>query len=163
TYLRTQPQGTEGYELKADVQRRMGRSNDVLPDLEKASGRDPHNVALKLLLAREYVKAKQPRDAEKIYLGLLDRQVAGQIYKALFELYREDGRAGAEKVLNMLDKAVKRGVGDEKNPGRPSEAASARAMLAVLKEDRELYPLLLAAAVRRLSADDEEDRNDRRL
>ena len=163
TYLRTQPQGTEGYELKADVQRRLGRGTDVVPDLEKASGRDPHNVALKLLLAREYVKGKQPRAAEKVYLGLLDRQVAGEIYKGLFELYREDGQSGAEKVLNMLDKAVKRGLGDDKNPGRPSEAASARAMLAVLKEDRELFPLLMAAAVRRLSADDEEDRSDRRL
>lgn len=161
TYLRTQPQGTEGYELRVTIQRRMGRASDVVPDLEKSSGRDPHNVALKLLLAREYVRAKQPKDAEKVYLNLLDRQVAGEIYKGLFEVYREEGRKGAEKVLDMLDKAVKRGMGDDNNPGKAGEAASARAMLAVLKEDRELFPLLLAAAVRRLAADDEEDRDKR--
>src|SRR5262249_10185318 len=36
-YLRTQPQGTEGYELKIDLQRRLGRAGRVLPDLEAAA------------------------------------------------------------------------------------------------------------------------------
>lgn len=160
-YLRHQPQGTEAYELQATIQRKMGRSADVVPDLERAAGRDPNNLALKLLLAREYVKARQPRDAERIYLRLLDRQVAGEIYKGLFELYREQGPAGAKKVLDRLDKAVKAGLGDEKKAANAGEAASARAMLAVLKDDRELVPLLLAEAIARLKAD--EDREDRKL
>lgn len=158
-FLRSQPQGTEGYELRASLQRRLDRAADVVPDLEKASGRDPHNVALKMLLAREYAKARQHREAERVYLSLLDRQVAGEIYKGLFDLYREEGRRGAEKVLDLLDKSVKLGAGDDKNPGNPGEAASARSMLSVLKDDKELVPLMLSAAVRRL----EDERPERRL
>src|SRR5262249_50439410 len=51
-YLQTQPEGTEGYELKVQLQRKLGREADVLRDLAASAGRDPNNPALKLLLAR---------------------------------------------------------------------------------------------------------------
>ena len=75
-------------------------------------------VAIRKSEPCDYLRRPLPRD--------LVRQVAGEIYKGLFELYREDGRRGAEKALDMFDKAVKLGTGDEKTPGNPSEAASAR-------------------------------------
>src|SRR5262249_31701078 len=58
-YLRLQPQGTEAYDLKIALLRRLHRDGDILPWLEQASANDHHNVALKLLLARHLAEAGQ--------------------------------------------------------------------------------------------------------
>jgi tetratricopeptide (TPR) repeat protein len=151
-YLATQPQGTEGYELKITLQRRLGRAADIVPDLELASGRDPHNHALKLLLAREQRKAGLPGPAERTYKDLLSRTATPEVYRGLFELYKDKGRKGGELVLDLLDSAIARGTGQEKKPGSAAEAASARAMLVVLREDADLVRLVLPAAQSRLKA-----------
>ncbi len=49
-YLRSQPQGMDGYELRIKVQRQLGRDADVVPSLEKSALADRNNVALQLLL-----------------------------------------------------------------------------------------------------------------
>src|SRR5205085_1129637 len=102
-YLRTQPQGTEAYELKINLQRKLKRQADIVPDLQAASGRDPNNVALKLLLAREYRKAGRRGEAAKTYDDVLRTSVGPEVYKGLFELFKEEGRAGGEKALERLD------------------------------------------------------------
>lgn len=147
-YLRSQPQGTEGYEMKIALQRALGRSADVVPDLEHASGRDPHNVALKLLLAREYRRTRQNANAEAIYRKLLEIHVTPEVYRGLFDLQRERGPAGIEELLSILDAALSKAMGDEKNPGSPSEARRARAILQVLREDAALVREILPMAVR---------------
>ncbi len=152
-YLRTQPQGTEGYELKVQLQRRLGRTGDIVTDLESASGHDPNNQALKLLLAREYRKARLPAKAEAVYDDLIRKGMGVEAYRGLFELYRERGARGAERVLEMLNRAVHAGAGDDKQPGNPSEAANASAMFSVLRDDKVLVGLMLTAAMARLRAE----------
>jgi tetratricopeptide (TPR) repeat protein len=149
-YLRTQPQGTDGYELKIKLQRRLGREADVLPDLETASGRDPNNGGLRLLLAREYVRAGRHRDAEAACDRLLEQGQAPEVYRVLFDTYKADPRQGAEKVLTRLNDALTP-AGDDKK-AEPGQPARARAMLQVLRGDAELVRQVLAAAKRRLMA-----------
>ncbi len=151
-FLRTRPQGTEGYELRAALQRKAGREADVLPALAAAAAADTHNTALKLLLARELRRAGRAGQAEAVYKGLLQDAAAPEVYRGLFDLYKEGGQDAGEKVLNRLDAALSV-VGDEKdknNPRREAEAAQARAMLVVLRDDAALVRQLLLAAYRRL-------------
>jgi tetratricopeptide (TPR) repeat protein len=148
-YLRTQPQGTEGYELKIKVQRQLGRDSDVVRDLEAAAGRDPHNSALRLLLAREYARAGRSGDAEGVYDRLLRESPAPEVYQGLFDLYKTNPQ-GAERVLARLDGALKRSADDDKKPADPAQAARARAMLQVLRGDADLVRGLLVAARRHL-------------
>jgi tetratricopeptide (TPR) repeat protein len=145
-YLRTQPQGTEGYELKIKLQRKLKRDADVLPELQTASGRDPANTNLKLLLAREYSLAGKADQAERIYLELLKKTVNPEVYRGLFALYKSQGARGGERVLRLLDTAVDAGMGSDKKVGVAAEAASARAMLVVLRSEPELVKLMLPAA-----------------
>jgi tetratricopeptide (TPR) repeat protein len=152
-YLRTQPQGMEGYELKIALQRLLGLQRGVIPALKTASGRDPNNHPLKLLLAREYRKARKLREAEEIYRGLLEQEGTAEVYRGLFALYRDMGQAGIELILERFDRAVRGGLGNGKDMGNESQAAQARAMLTVIRDDKELVGLLLSAAIRRLEAE----------
>jgi tetratricopeptide (TPR) repeat protein len=147
-YLRTQPQGTEGYELKIKLQRRLGREGDVVPDLETASGRDRNNSALRLLLAREYARAGRNRQAESVYDELLREAAAPEVYQGLFDLYKADRRQGVENVLNRLNAAL--APADDDKKANPAQAARGRAMLQVLRGDADLVRQVLAAAQRRL-------------
>ncbi len=148
-YLRTQPQGTEGYELKIKLQRRLGREGDVVSDLEAAAGRDAHNNALRLLLAREYARAGRTGEAEGAYNQVLEQAPAPEVYQGLFGLYKADPRKGADKVLACLDAALARADDDKK--ADPGQAARARAMLQVLRGDAELVRGLLTASRSRLN------------
>jgi tetratricopeptide (TPR) repeat protein len=166
-YLRTQPQGIESYELRAKLQRKLGQDDQVVPDLEAASGRDPNNTALKLLLAREYLRAEQLRAAERVYDGLLTQSPTPEVYEGLFALYRQDTGRGAERLLTRFDDAVTRAVpkDDEghKKKGDPAQAAHARAMLSALRKDPELAGRLLVAALAHLTKDDKPDEQTRAI
>lgn len=147
SYLLSQPQGVEGYEMKIGLQRKLGRGADVLPQLETSSGRDPHNVGLKLLLAREYRQARQWREAGAIYDKLLEINVTPEVYRGQFDLLKEQGTSGPVQILNKLDVVMTKAIGEEKNNGDASDARRARAMLTVLREDAELVRKLLTLAV----------------
>jgi tetratricopeptide (TPR) repeat protein len=151
-YLRTRPQGTEGYELRAALQRKAGREADVLPALSAAASADPHNTALKLLLAREQRRAGRGREAETLYGELLRDAPAPEVYRGLFDLYKEDRNWGGERVLKRLDTALRVAASDDDKdkPRREPEAAHARAMLMVLRGDPDLVQRLLRAAHQRL-------------
>src|SRR5262249_35092978 len=75
-YLRSLPSGIEPYEMKIQIQRGMGKSAEALTDLEAASDRDPNNVPLRLLLARELVSARKLPRAEAVYTDLLAKNMA---------------------------------------------------------------------------------------
>jgi tetratricopeptide (TPR) repeat protein len=147
-FLRTQPQGIEGYEMKLKLQRKLGR--DVLPDLAAAAGRDPNNLGLQLLLAREYREAAKRGDAERIYMTLLRRYLDPEIYRGLFALYKDEGRPGAVNILRKLDGALANSVEEEGRPADANQAANARAMLVVLRDDPALVKMLLEEAGKRL-------------
>jgi tetratricopeptide (TPR) repeat protein len=160
-YLQTQPQGIEVYERKIALQRRSGQERAILPDLAAACERDPNNTALHMLLAREYRRANRRKDAEGVYRGLLKNSPGPEVYRGLFELCKDAERAGGMQALNMLNQALEAAAGSEKEPGSPSEAANARAMLIACREDRDLVRLVLEAAHRRLVSG--EGRADRKI
>jgi tetratricopeptide (TPR) repeat protein len=151
-YLARQPQGIEGYELKLKLLRRLGRENEVVAALERHSRIDPYHNALKLLLAREYQSAGRLGDAERIYLALLASPQV-EVYRGLFNLYRLEGKRGAEKLFDRLDRAIAAANPDDKEKkaiGDAAQAAHGRAMLAALREDRELVGALLPVALDRI-------------
>jgi tetratricopeptide (TPR) repeat protein len=140
-YLRTQPQSTEGYELKVSLLRQLGRDADIVPMLTAYVGRDPHNRALRLLMAREFGQAGQAEQAEAVYKALAEQSPNPDVYRGLFGLYRAERRIG--EALQLLDDALgKSGKGE--NAGA---AAKARAMMIALRDDSSLAQALLPVAL----------------
>ncbi|MGL4550299.1 MAG: tetratricopeptide repeat protein, partial [Gemmataceae bacterium] len=146
-YLRSMPSAVEPYEVKIQVQRTMGRAADVLPELTASSDRDPNNVPLRLLLAKELVAGKRIAEAEAVYADLLAKNLTPEVYRGLFRLYDGQGASGAAKALARLDRAIGAAVGRKDEAGDATQAASARAMLTVLRTERGLVRRLLQAAL----------------
>jgi tetratricopeptide (TPR) repeat protein len=161
-YLRSQPQGMEGYELRIKLQKQLDRENDILPSLARSAAADCNNQALQLLLAREYRKAGQTDRAKPIYHKLLEQSPTVDVYRGLFRLYKEEHEDGADRILTALDEQISKASGDDAR-GKKGEinemqreaarraAVHARAMLQVLRDDPDLVKVLLPAAQRRLS------------
>src|SRR5262249_35701017 len=68
-YLKTQPPGTEPYELQIAILKKLKRSQEILPTLQEYASRDAHNRPLQLLLARQYAELGQPDQAQRHYLS----------------------------------------------------------------------------------------------
>jgi tetratricopeptide (TPR) repeat protein len=148
-YLQSQPQAVDGYEMKIALQRQLRRDRDVLPQLEVASARDPHNAGLKLLLAKEYRAARRAGEARQVYLTLLETNLSPEVYRGLFGLLRDQGPSGVGQILSQLDAAMRKAVRDDNTPKDAGDARRARAMLIVLREDPALVRQLLPAAILR--------------
>jgi tetratricopeptide (TPR) repeat protein len=144
-YLKTQPSGAEAYELRSTILEQLGRANDILPALKQFAERDGFNVALHLLLARQYAAAGQTANAEKVYLNLAAQSPTAEIYRGLFLLYRQRGQV--DHVVPLLDEALNRADKSSNPPAGDAQAAArARAMLTALRNDPELIRVLLRAA-----------------
>jgi tetratricopeptide (TPR) repeat protein len=141
-YLRTRPLGVEPYEMKADLLRRTKQAQLIVPWLEHAAGHDRFNTNLQMLLAREYAAAKQTKKAEALFTKLLDESPRDEIYRGLFNIYKDDGPAGMQRILGMLDKAM------DKNDRSIRAVAQARSMLGALRDDGDLARKLVDTAFR---------------
>ncbi len=162
-YLGSLPRGMEGYELRIKLQRELKREADVLPSLIRSATADRNNTALQMLLAREYRQAGRSDLAEAIYRRLLKETPSAEVYRGLFQLYKDDKNRGGDRLLSQLDEAIGSASGD-KGDGKKEEmdaiqreaaqqaAAQARTMLVALRDDAELVNLLLSASTRRLTA-----------
>jgi tetratricopeptide (TPR) repeat protein len=162
-YLKLQPPGTEAYETLISLLSRMGRTAEVLPVLRGYAGRDPHNIGLQLLLARQYSKERQWDEAENQYLKLAGEGPTPEVYRGLFALYKDQDRA--DKVLDSLDTALAT-AGKEAPPGNAEATAAAvraRAMLVVLRDDVELVRTLLPVAIQEIRARRERTPETRRF
>jgi tetratricopeptide (TPR) repeat protein len=151
-YLRTQPQGTQPYEMKIDILKQLHRDNEILPALQQYAERDRFNVALQMLVARQYGHERQWDEAERRYEKLADQTASSDVYRGLFELYKEQAKApsgrGMAKALTTFDKAVAAATPKEEGAvGDPAAAARARAMLGVIREDADLLKGMLQEAV----------------
>lgn len=151
-YLRSQPAGDKAYELKITLLNRLGREQEVLPALQQAAQRDEHNVALQLLLARQYVRGRQWEDAKKLYLKLSDESPAPDVFRGLLALYSEraklQGREAMADLLKLLDKNVSAAASkNDDRPGDAAAAARARGLIAVLRDDPDLVKRLLDQAI----------------
>jgi tetratricopeptide (TPR) repeat protein len=155
-YLQTQPQGVEAYELKITILKALGRDGAILPSLLRYVDKDPFNVNLRMLLARQYAGQRQPVQAEEQYLELARTSPTPEVYRGLFTLYREVGWMG--KALTLLDEALAGAAGKEnargpaarKVPPNPAAVAQARAMLVALRDDLPLSRALLPVALQHL-------------
>lgn len=160
-YLRSQPQGMEGYELRIKLQKRLGQETNILPSLARSAAADRNNPALQLLLAREYHKDGQLNLADRIYRKLLEQAPTAEVYRGLFQIYKDQGESGAEHMLTELDEAVGKASGEDGSGKKVEQnamqrelaqraAVHARAMLVVLREDAEVVKRLLPAATSRM-------------
>jgi tetratricopeptide (TPR) repeat protein len=146
-YLRTQPPGVEPYQDKIRLLRKLGRGADVLPELRRHLDLDEHNVALKLLLARECAVEGEHSEAERHYRDLTESSPSPEVYHGLFALYKQTGKMA--DGVEFLNRAVKAAGPRKKTGGAGGDAAAAaraRAMLAMLREDPELAKPFLEAA-----------------
>jgi tetratricopeptide (TPR) repeat protein len=155
-YLRSQPQGMDGYVLRLDLQKKLNWGwDDRLKSLKRSADADKNNVALQLLLAEKYREAGFPQQSEPIYERLLREAPSPDVYRGLFELYKQQRVGGAERLLTRLDETLGKAAGDtggdkEATPD-PTAATHARAMLTVLRDDPDVVKLLLPAAQGRLA------------
>jgi tetratricopeptide (TPR) repeat protein len=147
-YLRFQPQGLEPYEMKVDLLNRLGQQAAVLPWLEQASRADPHNLGLKLMVARQYAIARQFPQAEKAYLELAGQAPSSEVYRGLFKLYHDDPRQGSVRSLALLNQAIDPGDKDSpEHTGRPTQA-QAKGMITALREDAHVARDIIKTACR---------------
>ncbi|HZZ81995.1 MAG TPA: tetratricopeptide repeat protein [Gemmataceae bacterium] len=143
-YLRTRPLGVEPYEMKADLLRRTKQAQTIVPWLEDAAGRDQFNSSLQALLAREYAAAGQAKKAETLFTKLIDESPNDELYRGLFNLYKQQGPAGMQRMLTMFDKAMDRNEAVQS----VRTVQQARAMLGALREDGDLACRLVDIAFR---------------
>lgn len=148
-YLKTQPPGTEAYELKITILKKLQRTRDILPVLEKYAAQDAHNVPLQLLLAGQCAEQGQADRAERIYRELIIQTPSPEVYRGLFNL-RKDMPGGLVGILVELNIAI-RGASDHDEQGKqqtadPTKAAQARAMLMVLRDNVDLAKSLIPTA-----------------
>ena len=149
-YLRLQPQGTDAYNLKITLLQRLQRDGEIVPWLEQASASDHHNVALKLLLASQLVRAHQAERAEKIYQDLASQAPTADVYRGLFRLYKENTGMGSNRALMLLNRTLATaGKKEHPTPDDPAPA-QARAMIAALRDDAELAGQVMQAALAHL-------------
>jgi tetratricopeptide (TPR) repeat protein len=142
-YLKTQPYGTEAYELRSTILQQLGRSQDILPGLKEFAKRDTYNLALHLLLARQYVQDGQPDAAEVEYKKLAETSPTPEVYRPLFTLYQSQN---VEKVLQAFNQAVTASFKKDGGIADPQSAAKARAMLLTLRESGPLVKALVPKA-----------------
>jgi tetratricopeptide (TPR) repeat protein len=147
-HLRTQPRGSEGYELRSAILKGLHREEQILPSLERFAEQDAQNTTLQLFLAREYARFGRPGDAERVYIKLLERSPTPEIYQGLFRLYKSsEASGGTRKVLELLDTAVSRATRKESPAGDAARfAARARDMIAAVRSDHELSTALVSAS-----------------
>jgi tetratricopeptide (TPR) repeat protein len=141
-YLMTQPPTLEPYETRIRLLRELGREAEVLSSLEESCRQDTHNLALRLLLARQYAEEGKNEKAETLYLSLANEAPAPEVYRELFTLFRSQGHTARGLVL--LDKSF-----EEASGAHASHIAAVRvqAILAVLEIDKSLARDLVATAM----------------
>jgi tetratricopeptide (TPR) repeat protein len=132
--------------MKIDLLRKLGRAADVVPELEAAAGRDAHNLSLKLLLARECRKAGQANRAETIYTALAAENPTVDVYRGMFDLFKDDGARGGARALDLFDQTVQK----TKKDAATTEAVQARAMLGALRDNAALIKLMVPVVRQRL-------------
>jgi tetratricopeptide (TPR) repeat protein len=146
-YLKTLPLSTAPYELKISLLRRLKQADAIVPWLEEAAARERFNNALQLLLATECAKAKLPKKAEAIYNKLAEDSPSAELYRGLFQLYKDDGPLGMTRILAMLDKVMDKAARED-GPAPIGTVQRARAMVGALRADGELARKLVETAVR---------------
>jgi tetratricopeptide (TPR) repeat protein len=127
--------------------RGLKKGEAVIPALEDYVKKDHHNLSLKLLLAREYVREEQLGKAESLYRDLAAVSPTTDVYRGLFQLYRDDRPLGMNKALTLFNKTVTEAVSKEKDPSGTLPLTQAQSMVNVLRENQALTKGVVKAAL----------------
>lgn len=133
-----QSKGRAAYDLLAEILAKLDRSADLIPRLEAAAGKDPHNSTLQYFLAEKFADANRLDEAEALYKKTLDSAAELPGFVGLAGVYRRQGRPA-----DVLD-ALARGY---------SEAGDLKGMTAEIKavvSDEKLLTGILEAGAKRL-------------
>lgn len=149
-YLALHPSQVEPYERKIQLLRKLGRANDIIPQLRRHLEHEPNHVGLHLLYARELGREPaQWQAAQAIYLKLLRSHTDAAIYRGLFQLLRR--HAATPTILTMLDDALKLAVAKDDPKVLPDDRSMAitraKEMLAVLRSEPEISEALIRQAL----------------
>ncbi|WP_020472761.1 tetratricopeptide repeat protein [Zavarzinella formosa] len=151
-YLEFSPTELPPYEKKAELLRKLGRERDVVPAIRKLATREEFHLGVQLLLAKELGKdIRTRREAERMCLSLLEKQIKPDIYRTLFKLYQSEDRMN--KVLDLLDDAVRVAnskEGEARLEEREAAQERARAMITVLRTEPALVTALLPVSLEEL-------------
>lgn len=131
-------EGSTPYETLAGILKQLGKSEELLPRLEKLHLADKDNVPLTYFLATQYRTAGKLEKAESLYVALLEAAATRTTYRDLVDLYRENKRydallAALGRVADDLGVLGVLGVDAQKVSGNPDmlralvDAARARA------------------------------------
>lgn len=154
-YLEYSPIEVEPYEKKIELLRKLGRERDVIPAIKRYSGRDEYHIGLQLVLARELGRdAASRKQAETLYLSLLETNIKPDIYRGLFRLYQTQDRM--KKVLDLFDESLQKAeaTGDDvKQDARDAAQERSRIMLSVLHAEPKLVADLLPEALAELRSE----------
>jgi tetratricopeptide (TPR) repeat protein len=149
-YLCGLPQGTEAYELKIAILQKLRRETEIVPWLENASNQDRFNVALKMLLGRQYGRANLVGKAEKLYRDLGEASPSEELYRDLFLLYKNHLPGGAESCVKLLNTTIDSAACKDNPLAGNSAPAQAKAMIGALRENPTLAVDLLKAGTHML-------------
>src|SRR5207245_2720368 len=78
--LKSQPPGSEAYELEIRILTQLSETSAIVPALEKYASVDRHNVSLQLLLARRYAEDKQATKAKAKFHELAKASPSPELY-----------------------------------------------------------------------------------
>ena len=91
-YLDGTPQGSKGYEQLAEVLRKLGRSDEVLPRIQAAAQQDRFNQSLQYFLGTLYEQQGQTDRAEEVLLSVLKSHGDDRVYESLARIYQKQQR-----------------------------------------------------------------------
>ncbi|NOX54037.1 MAG: tetratricopeptide repeat protein [Planctomycetes bacterium] len=140
--LQLQSKGRSAYELLAQILKKKGQADQLLPKLETLAKKDPQNATLAYFLAEQYVAANRLDDAEKLYQRTLAKSEDAAGYIGLATVYRK--RKKPEQLLECLSKVL------ASEETARSHAAKIEAELRAIAEDAEVLDGLLGIGRKQL-------------
>ncbi len=97
-----QAKGRAAYELLGAIYTQMGKPENLIPQLEELSGKDPRNTTLLFFLGGQYVTAKRFDDAEALFKKGLASDSDPEGYRGLIQIYRQQNKP--QELIGVLTK-----------------------------------------------------------
>ena len=128
-------EGMAPYETLADALKQLGKSDELIPRLEKLRAGDAGNVPLGYFLAAQYRTAGKLDKAESLYVDLLKNRATLTGYRSLTDIYRQAKRYDA--LLAGLGEALEKvGVLDAMGAVGQTIPGDAEAMRGIVETAR---------------------------
>lgn len=116
-YLDAQLQSKEkaAYRLLAEILAKTGKTDELIPRLERLAERDSKNSYLLLFLGEQYLTGNRLQDAESHYQRILAVSESAEAYLGLAQVHRRQNHA--EPLLDTLPRALAKAPDDARFMG----------------------------------------------